>query len=415
MSLRRLSLPKPALALIAVLPLLLGAGAAFGAQAPALPQVEPTQPWAAQDLALPTATRTATFTATPSPTATPTATYTATPSPTVTPSATLTPTLTADEAFNADFPTGLGSKLSLHFVRGSRGSYKWLQDTHPRFVKLVDAALAWSPDLRREFPDMLQIGRVTDEDHSLERMDPIRAANHYVESMMPFYQKYPDIDYWEGWNEWNPHLRGDVTDWQWYAQFDGQRACLMQHYGYQAVIGNFSAGRPEFREMLLFVPALRLGFQCGAILGLHEYSAPTLQYGYGLGIPNRPNYPDRGMLTFRYRYWYEDILKPLNLPLRLAITEFGIDGGIDAGRPGPRGTGGWQDYGKLGYWKDIGLGDDPAKAYVAQLAWYDSEMRKDPYVIGAAIYTAGSYDNVSFESETLLPELTNYMVSVKGQ
>jgi hypothetical protein len=354
-----------------------------------------------------------TATRTPSPSATATV-KPPTPTPTLTATATLTPTLSPEEAFNANFPVSTGSKLSLHFVRGSPGSYQFLQTARPAFVKLVDAALAWSPDLRREFPAMIQIGRVTDaEDASLLNMNPVVAANEYFTKTLHYYQQYPTVDYWEGWNEYTPSVWGSPQEWGWFAEFEAQRACLMQHFGYHAVIGDFSTGRPEFNEMLLFVPALRIGHQCGAIFGLHEYSAPTLQYGFGLGIPHRPDYPDRGMLTLRYRYWYEDILKPLNIPIPLVITEFGVDGGVGAGRPGPTDVLGWRQFGK--YWKQIGLGDDPAQAYVGQLAWYDSEMRKDPYVLGAAIFNAGAYDNSPFEVETLLPDLTAYMVSMQGK
>jgi hypothetical protein len=362
-------------------------------------------------------------TPTPSPSATLTVTATATPTPTspadidapatLTATATLTPTLSPEEAFNANFPSHAGSKLSLHFVRGSPATYAWMQTCRPSFVKLVDAALVWSADLRHEFPGMMQIGRVTGvEDDALVRMNPIAAANEFVARNLPYYRKYPDIDYWEGYNEWTAANAHDPQAWQAYAQFEAQRACLMQSYGYHAVIGNFSAGRPEYAEMLVFLPAIRIGLKCGAILGLHEYSAPTLQYGYGQGVPHRPPYPDRGMLTVRYRFWYQDLFMPLDLPIPLVITEMGIDGGVDAGRPGPRGTG-WQNFGK--YWRDTGLGNDPAEVYVSQLAWYDSEIRQDPYVLGAAIYQAGSYDHSSFEVESLIPALTKYMVGMQGK
>jgi hypothetical protein len=363
------------------------------------------------------------FTATPTPSsgARPTGTSTSTPTspaasptPTLTATATPTPTLSPEEAFNANFPAHTGSKLSLHFVRGSQATYAWMQTCRPSFVKLVDAALAWSPDLRHEFPDMMQIGRVTGvEDDALVRKNPIVAANEFVARNLPYYRKYPNIDYWEGYNEWTAANAHDPQAWQAYAEFEAQRACLMQSYGYHAVIGNFSAGRPEYAEMLVFLPAIRIGLTCGAILGLHEYSAPTLQYGYGQGVPHRPPYPERGMLTLRYRYWYQDLFMPLDLPIPLVITEMGIDGGVQAGRPGPQGVTGWRDF--ASYWRDSGLGNDPAKVYVSQLAWYDSEIRKDPYVLGAAIYQAGSYDNSPFEVESLIPELTKYMLGMQGK
>ncbi len=400
---------------ITLLPLWLGTAAPTSAAPEALSTSTPQSRAQAAPSPTPSPSARPTVTPTPTPTArasSPTPTLTATS--TLTPTATLTPTLSPEEAFNANFPVHTGSKLSLHFVRGSPGSYKWMQAVRPSFVKLVDAALAWSPDLRHEFPDMMQIGRVTDvEDDALVRMNPILAANEFVAKNLQYYRKYPDIDYWEGYNEWNAAKANDPQAWQAYAQFEAQRACLMQSYGYKAVIGNFSAGRPEYAEMLVFVPAVRIGLKCGAILGLHEYSAPTLQYGYGQGVPHRPPYPDRGMLTLRYRFWYQDMFIPLNLPIPLVITEVGIDGGVQAGRPGPQGVTGWKNF--ASYWRDTGLGNDAAKVYVSQLAWYDSEIRQDPYVLGAAIYQAGSYDNSPFEVESLLPDLTNYMLGMQGK
>jgi hypothetical protein len=411
-----LSRLKLAVGLIAILPFWLGVPAA--SSAPDLAAVRLSTAAATPTATVPNAQATPTPTATV-PTAQPTPTpiaptgTTAAVVATVTATATLTPTLSPEEAFDAHFPAHTGSKLSLHFVRGSSATYEFLRVARPSFVKLVDAALTWSTSLRREFPGMMQIGRVTGvEDNSLEYKNPIVAANDYVARTLPYYQKYPDIDYWEGWNEWVAPDDNNLQAWQAYAQFEAQRACLLQSYGYHAIIGNFSAGKPEYSEMLMFLPAIRIGLECGAILGLHEYSAPTMQYGYGQGIPHRPTYTDRGILTLRYRYWYQDLFLPLDLPIPLVITEIGVDGGVDGGRPGPRGAG-WLDFAQ--YWKDTGLGESATQVYMSQLAWYDSEIRRDPYVLGAAIYQAGSYGPDSFEIEKLIPELTNYVVGMQGK
>jgi hypothetical protein len=327
---------------------------------------------------------------------------TPTVAPTLGPTATLTPEPTPE--FDSYFPAWTGTKLSLHFVRTSPASYQYLRDAQPRIAKLVDD-LGWSATARRDFPDMLLIGRVVKDNHdALRPLDPIRAATEYVSEMMPTYRANPDIDYWEGWNEWDPRT---PDDWNWYVSFEAQRACLLQYYGYKAVIGNFSTGRPEFNEMAMFLPALRIGQSCGAIFGLHEYSAPTLQFGYAMRIPRRPFFPNRGILTFRYRYWYDDMLIPLNIPIPLVITEMGVDGAVGGGRPGPAGNG-WHDF--TSYWSQQGLSSNGPQFYAEQLAWYDSEMRKDPYVLGATIYTAGSPGS-SFDIDQALPNLTAY---VKG-
>ena len=57
-------------------------------------------------------------------------------------------------------------------------------------------------------------------------------------------------------------------------------------------------------EFALFIPATETAMQYGAILTLHEYSAPVINYGYGTELPGYPYYADRGALTLRYRCYY---------------------------------------------------------------------------------------------------------------
>lgn len=120
----------------------------------------------------------------------------------------------------------------------------------------------------------------------------------------------------------------------------------------------------------------------------------------GAGLPGHPSHPDRGALTLRYRWWYQDHLIPNGLAIPLIITEAGVDG-LVTNRPGPKGHG-WQDF--LGYWRDNGLGDDPVVTYMQQLAWYDSELRKDSYVLGCTVFTVGPM-NEDWRSYDITPVL----------
>jgi hypothetical protein len=110
-------------------------------------------------------------------------------------------------------------------------------------------------------------------------------------------------------------------------------------------------------------------------LGLHEYSAPTMQFATHDG--------GEGWLTLRYRKAYRQYLIPAGLEVPLVMTECGIDG-LVTDRPGPDGEG-WKDF--PNYWASQGMGIDGPGNYIEQLAWYDSELMKDPYVVGAAIFT----------------------------
>jgi len=373
--------------------------------------------------ATPTVTQTRTPTQTPTRTPTRTLTQTPTSTPTLIPSnhahpddllrlgdETVTPTPTAtpsdwDTAF-----TGLsGTRLGLHFLKGSRIGFEYLRRVQPPVVKAVgDVGLADA--IQEEFPDMVTIGRFNDQDESLRNLDPEAAAEIYVGQWLEKYRQNPNVDYWEGWNE---YVAVTAEDWDWYAAFEAERACRMESLGLHAAIGGFSTGTPEFRKMLRFLPAMRAAEDCNAILTLHEYSAPTLQYGFGLPIPNRPAFPDRGMLLFRYRYFYEDIFKPLDIAVPLVISEAGIDGLVGAGRPGPHGAG-WRDF--IGWWNETGLTADVEgiSYYVDQLLWYDQELRKDDYLIGVTLFSAGAegfhvWD--TFKLEPVLPALADALAS----
>ena len=107
-------------------------------------------------------------------------------------------------------------------------------------------------------------------------------------------------------------------------------------------------------------------------------------------IPGAPAFPGRNMgyLMLRYRFWYEGYLKPLGLgDVPLVISEVAV-GGIVPGQPcnGPGGAS-WKDF--SAFWIKHGVGADGPHAWTNLLAWYDSELQQDRYVLGAAIFTAG--------------------------
>ncbi len=94
------------------------------------------------------------------------------------------------------------------------------------------------------------------------------------------------------------------------------------------------------------------------MLGLHEYSAPTIWYNTNrepLDFGSDP--ADEGWLTLRYRKVYRQFLIPWGLRLPLVITEMRVDG-LVTDRPGPPGKG-WKDFG--GYWAELGMGQDSCR------------------------------------------------------
>lgn len=85
----------------------------------------------------------------------------------------------------------------------------------------------------------------------------------------------------------------------WYAQFEVARIGILAQHGLNASIGQFSCGTPDVTNaaiMNAFVPAIDAAIAHGGILGVHEYSSPTLQACFDAGS-------EEGWFTMRYRKW----------------------------------------------------------------------------------------------------------------
>lgn len=387
------------------------------APTPALPAATPAQvisipTWTLTPVgARPTLAQGAFMSPTPFPTATPFPSRTATPLPVViSPAATASPAPTA-----ASSPTPrptlnrpplpaprAGSKLGLHVIRNNSPLIMdFVRQARPAVIKAVDD-LGWLTDIKNTSPETITVGRLMATSQDMVG-DPLQAAADFVAEQLPTYLLNPGIDYWEGWNEPDPD-----DDMRWYAAFEAERVRLLAQYGLRAAVGGFSAGVPELFQYYYFLPAIEAAQRYGGILSLHEYAAPTIDYLYGDPLPGYPTYPDRGPLALRYRWLYRDILIPRGSVVPLVISEAGIDGIVMSGhRPGPPGLG-WQHF--TDYWEEIGLGSGP-QAYINQLAWYDSEVRRDPYVLGFTVFTAGAVDGWhSYDVNAILPELTAYVI-----
>ncbi len=339
----------------------------------------------------------ATFGLVPTPEPSPTATLTSTPKPTKTPRPTATPTPPWPEPLSEPGP----SKLGLHVQWTNNADIvEFVRRTKPRVVKGMDD-LGFLAEVKRVSPSTITVGRFHDSEVPREG-DPAEAARHFVAQHLDRWQQHPYVDYWEGVNE--PVISGRAA---WFAAFEAERVRLMAGHGLRAAIGAFSTGVPEWEDFVAFLPAVRAAKAYGGVLALHEYDAPTMQRSVGLGLPGRQGVSHRGVLALRYRWWYEELLIPQGLVVPLIISEAGVDGAVNP----PEADGkGWRDY--ADYWAQHGQ-PDAVHTYVAQLAWYDAELRRDDYVIGCTIFTAGSMGNLwdSYDVTHILRDLAEYIVA----
>lgn len=309
------------------------------------------------------------------------------------------------------------SKLGLHVIRnGDPYIMEYVRRVHPRVMKAVDD-VGWLSEVKAASSATMTIGRLNeqDEDWALT-LDPADAADRYIASQLERYRLNPGVDYWEGWNEYDPN---DSARLEWFGKFEAERVCKMRDLGLRAAVGGFALGVPEYAEMALFMPALEAAHRCEGIFTLHEYNSPTMACGTAWGdaytIPGAPYF--RGVLVgyhaLRYRFWYEGYLKPAGLgDLPLVLSEVGIAAGPKGGPCNDPGSDdSWKGY--QDWWVGQGYGPSGPEAHVNVLAWYDNEMRNDPYVVGATIFTAGSNEGWrSFEIHDTLIPLAWYAVDV---
>lgn len=304
-----------------------------------------------------------------------------------------------------DEPEGR-SKLGLHVTSNSSPSImQFVRDAKPAVMALIgDPSMAEA--IKKASPKTVVVARFLEQDQSISG-DPIERARAFVQGNVERYLRFPAVDYWMGWNE--PVING-VADMEWFAAFEAERVRAMAAIGKKVAVGNFSTGSPEPDEFQAFMPALAVAKEHGGILALHEYSAPTMQSAVGSGVPGLEAQARGGSLTLRYRYWYDHYLRGADLVLPLVITEAGIDGGVlPAGEDAPQG---WRDFAEQHF-------EVPSAAatewYVDQLSWYDNELRRDPHVLGFAVFNAGgpSGDWASFDVTDILPRLTD-LVNAKG-
>lgn len=195
-----------------------------------------------------------------------------------------------------------------------------------------------------------------------------RAAANYYDISKKYWDKNPQIDIWETFNEFSFH-------WGWQSMFYIAMMDLVEKDGYVLSHYGCSSGNPPGAEAArAMIPCLQEAKKRGHYLSLHEYG--------GVGTDIKTLKGTQPFHALRYRKLYETILIPNDADAPLLLTEIGQAGGFDF------------------------LG---ARTLVEDMRWYDSELARDDYVKGAAIFTLGRWYQSNFQAG--LPALAEYIVS----
>ncbi len=275
------------------------------------------------------------------------------------------------------------SKLSIHLIGSYTEGAKRIIAAKPRVIKVLDpqssAAMREAMrDYKRRHPKGLVVMRVwerTPDVHYRLQDDPVQSADDFWSRVLqPAVQALSAddrrlVDYLEGPNEGeNTPTWGSVEEARWFGRFWERLAERIAQAGFRPCVGSIAVGNPpgnisEIRAKLdAFVPALRAAKRWNGAWSYHAYTIeyttdPAVEYWYSL----------------RYRIFYEFLRERYpdlaNLPM--ILTEGGVD------RAGNPNNDGWRARG------------DVAK-FQKWLLWYDSELKKDPYIVGVTLFQIGN-------------------------
>lgn len=294
------------------------------------------------------------------------------------------------------------SKLGLHTLRPNNavGFVQGVHDAgaHVALVKALDD-FGYLRRVKEISPETVTVARW----NGVVAVDPSgdpaeKAAGVMSQHMLRWGYEKDVVDYWEVLNENDPPgVEGHV----WLAQFFIEAMNIAEANGYKLALFSYSTGVPKWHEWEAIVETgvfvrAKAG---GHALALHEYDWPVMDQRWGEPTEDLPPYEDRGVLAGRYRYLYRDFLIPRDEVIPLVITECGLDPMVG----GPPGEGPWRE------------------RYVEEMIWYDTRLREDDYVIGAAMFAIGTteawrdydYEELLWPNNPYGSNFFDYIVSLK--
>lgn len=291
------------------------------------------------------------------------------------------------------------SKIGMHLIGSyTEGTRKMVRARCP-VLKILDLSpdmLAAARDYKSANPDGRVVLRIYHTRHyTLADQPAATALKHWDEVIAPALAKLTPadrklIDYLEVINE-----MGECPTWEsdenvkWFTAFNLRFIELCSKAGMRPLIACIPVGNPPgegggVARVLGFAPALRAAKKAGGAWSYHCY---TIEYTTKLDTEI--------WYSLRYRKWYDEFKGQYAdlAAMPLILTEGGVDRGGNADKDG------WQARGT-------------AKQYQDWLRWFDSELRKDKYVIGVTLFQQGAKAAwggwASFDHEPLADWFVSY-------
>ena len=278
--------------------------------------------------------------------------------------------------YNMQYVQPVSSKLAVHW----QTTPTWANQIHTPWHFVMD------PGRDNLWPGSQAAGRLwLDFDNTINSTYVARGAvgaEAYFQRCLPKFRESPWIKVWQGPNE--PQPMSDLNFVKAFAAFDSRMIDLMHGVGLLYCSGTFGVTWPRVEQIMLF----RESMLKADYMSMHLYSAPTMQSNNqaDFALHHRP-------IIAKLRA--EGVRVP-----PILVTEAGLDGGC----AGQDGCG----------WKAI-TPSVSREQYQAQLAWFDTELCKDPDIIAVCIFTGGPKpDWITFEVDEVLARWIMGRHSIQG-
>jgi hypothetical protein len=293
------------------------------------------------------------------------------------------------------------SRLSVHVIGQYTKGARQIVAAHPRVLKILDTGgdmLAAAREFKRGTPKGNVVLRIyTGRRYTLQD-DPAAGARDFWSTVLaPPINRLSRadrglIDYVEGPNEGDSTPTwGSLQEARWFNAFWVELAPLIAKAGFRPCAFSIPVGNPPgkidyIHEVLdTIVPALRA---CQRYHGGWAYHSYTIRYTKDVNVEL--------YYSLRYRQYYSYFVQkyPDLAKLPLILTEGGVDGQTTRGGPG---------------WKAF-----DAARYEDWLAWFDRQMKQDPYVVGCTLFESGDPKGWgSFEIEDIAPWLADHLAKAR--
>ena len=321
-------------------------------------------------------------------------------------------------------------KFAFHITGPRQDAFDEVLRLRPKVVKTLDFSVDVMKRFKEEIPDLFLVGRLfvhpqdfgqlsggtaqVARQRGLEMAEKI--LREEVNRDIHHINGKPIFDAWESLNEVFPEHTASETH-KLYEDYQIAFGEKMLAEGFEPVAFNFSQGNGRGQQWLDLYPGT---LELYKYIGVHEYDWPTMDrlHNIGLNGPSEPHnlVPGAGegrgndgmWRCLRYRrIMNEGIRQKFGDKHTVIITECGMTQGVWGGPSGDLGP--WSH--ELTVPNDIPGGvvpsPIPVEDYWQTLLWYNNEIMRDDYVIGACLFVTGASGLAEWDTFEHLGHITD--------